>query len=78
MRQEALELAVEDIGDAVVVRVAARPAVRLHQGLRRLERVPAGIARLAGGGPRVAEVGVGQLRHDLKTEEIVRQVHAFS
>src|SRR5438094_830817 len=42
VRKEALELAVEDIGHAVIARVAARSAVRLHQRLRRLESAPIG------------------------------------
>src|SRR5207245_8448938 len=70
VREEALELAIEDVGDAVVPRVATRSAVCLHQGLRRLERVPAGIARLAGGGPGVAEVREGPLRYHPEGEGI--------
>src|SRR5207244_2133450 len=54
--EEAFELGVEDVRDAVVLRVATRAAVRLHQRLRRLERVPAGIAGLPGGRPRIAQV----------------------
>src|SRR5256886_4368998 len=64
--QEALELSVEDVGDAVVARVAARAPVRLHESLRGLERVPAGIALPTRGGPRIAEIRARHLHHDLE------------
>src|SRR5207249_11067748 len=78
VREEALELAIEDVGDAVVPRVATRPAVRLHQGFRRLERVPAWIARLSGGGPWVGRVWVGLVCYDSGPEGTARTDHAVS
>src|SRR5207249_3296072 len=64
--QEALELAVEHVRDSVVIGVATGPSVGLHQRLRGLERIPSWIPRPAGRGPRVAEIRVRHLRHDLE------------
>src|SRR5688500_11259168 len=68
--EEAREVGVQDVGRAVVARVAARAAVRLYQGLRGLQRVPARIAVGARAGPRVAQVGVRHLGDDLEPEKV--------
>src|SRR5438034_8754180 len=52
--EEALELAVEQVRDSVIVRVATRPPVRLHQRLRGLERIPARVPRTVRRGPLIA------------------------
>src|SRR5215510_10662611 len=77
VRQEALELAVEDVRDAVIARMTARAAVGLHQRLRGLEGVPARVARLTRGRPGIAEIRVRQLRHHLESQEIVRKIDAL-
>src|SRR5437016_2598514 len=76
--QEALELRVENVADAVVAGVAARAPVRLHERPGGLERVPAWIALPPRRGPRIAEVGERHLRHDLEAQEVVWQVYAVT
>jgi hypothetical protein len=76
--QKAREVGVEDVGDAVVVAVAARAAVRLHEGLGRLERVPPRVPIVSRSRPRIAEIRKGHLGDDLKAQEVVGKIDAFS